>query len=220
MSRSSSIDKLLICNDNVSDVSSIRGCFNAMKANILEKPCDNFYNIESNKKLEYLLRHAYTFKHHERKHFDNKKCEAEYKKTGKEFLNATMQNKNMREILQPRGEPKSSRQLNMSASTQSLYADLFTGRYKKLTQNLVNSLQESNEDADSSAALEKKATAELHTAKKNRIYKELGLNLNLKEIFGGLGYSELMKLKKLHVLYATQRIKAKLPRVLDKVVDK
>ncbi len=221
MGHSASTDRLgvSISGDfaNVSSIGSLRSCFNSMKVSVFEKPNANFFDIKSNKKLGYILQHGYSFKHHEKKHYNTKKSVDEYRRAGQEFLNVTMQNRSVMESLCPaKIEPRSSgASLNMSASSQNLYADLFTDRYRKLTKSIIEDLKVSTptpapEKAAEEPTLvtEERVAEEFNNAKKNRMYKELGINLNLKEIFGGLGYNDLMKLKKLHVLYATQRGKA------------
>ena len=191
---------------NISGIGSIHNCFNVLKASVFDKPSSNFFDIKSNKKLGYVLQHGYSFRHHERKHFNVKKSVDAYRRANQEFLNLTIQNRSMMDGLQPKSGQKLPRQINMSASSQNLYADLFTDRYRKLTQSIMDELQDSSKNL--SAKKEEGVSEvrdEVSNAKVNRVYKELGLNLNLKEIFGGLNSDELMKLKKLHVLYATQR---------------
>ncbi len=184
--------------------------------NVFDKPSENFFDIKSNKKLDYILRHGYSFKHHEKKHFHAKKSVDAFKKAGKEFLNVTMHNKSLMDYLQPKPTSKED-SLSMSMSSQNLYAELFNDRYRKLTQNILFNAQDQEtpgqaqprDSAEESKGEVDKVTEELNNAKRNRMYKELGMNLNLKEIFNGLNYDELMRLKKLHVLYANQRSKQK-----------
>ena len=114
-------------------------------------------------------------------------------------------------------KPSGSDSLSISMSSQNVYAELFNDRYKKLTQNVLFNAQETDqqqqqqdqEQIDESKSEVEKVADELNNAKKNRMYKDLGMNLNLKEIFNDLNYDELMKLKKLHVLYANQRARQK-----------
>ncbi len=216
MSRSSSIDRLVTGPENfsvnMSEIGSVRNCFSALKMSVFEKPTENFFDVKSNKKLGYILQNGYSCRHHEKSQYNNKKCAAAYLQSNREFLNVSMQNRSMLEYLhQPKGEGKQP-QLNMSASGQSLYADLFNERYKNLTKSIADSMREPEKPEESKPGeemTEAKATEELNNAKRNRVYKDLGLNLNLKEIFSGMDYNELKKLKKLHVLYAAQRIRAK-----------
>jgi hypothetical protein len=42
-------------------------------------------------------------------------------------------------------------------------------------------------------------------AKKNRMYKDLNMNLNLKEMFSDYNFKDLMQIKKLHLLYANHK---------------
>ena len=219
MAHSSSVDRLGVSIGGASaDFTNLSNCFNNLKVSVFEKPNDNFFDIKSNRDLGYILKHGYTFRQHERKHYTAKKSVDAYRRAGQEFLNITSQNRSVMESLcQPKVGQKTSGQLNISASSQNLYADLFTERYRKLTKNIMDDLKESDgrrseiaktEEAPDSVT-EDRVTEEFVNAKKNRVYKELGININLKEIFGGLGYDELMKLRKLHVLYANQKGKAK-----------
>ena len=49
----------------------------------------------------------------------------------------------------------------------------------------------------------------LNTVKTNRMYKDLNIGLGLREVFAGYNYKELMEIKKLHLLYAHQKLKNK-----------
>jgi len=200
---------------NMSCISNMHSCFDNMKVSVFEKPNQNFFDIKSNKKLGYILQHGYSFRQHEKKHYKTKQSVDAYRRAGKEFLNITMQNRSVMEALS-RQSSNDQKTLNMSASSQNLYADLFTERYKKMTRSIMEDLKGPNvleakndEQIEESANLvtEDRVAEEFNNAKKNRMYKELGINLNLKEIFTGLNYNDLMKLRKLHVLYATQKIK-------------
>jgi len=188
---------------------NIRDCFNTFNVNVFDKPAENFFDVKSNKKLDYILRHGYSFKHHERRHFNTQKSVDAFKKANKDFLNLTLHNKSLMDYFQPKTASKED-SLSISMSSQNLYAELFNDRYRKLTQSVVYNAQEPNELPPQSVNEEGKevnAFEELNNAKRNRMYKDLGMNLNLKEIFNTLNYEELMKLKKLHVLYANQRQK-------------
>ncbi len=49
----------------------------------------------------------------------------------------------------------------------------------------------------------------LNTVKTNRMYKDLNIDLGLRDIFADYNYKQLMEIKKLHLLYAHQRTKMK-----------
>lgn len=51
--------------------------------------------------------------------------------------------------------------------------------------------------------------AKLNLAKKSRIYKDLKMDTGLQNVFQEYGFKQLMEIKKLHLLYAHQRVKAK-----------
>lgn len=195
---------------DISGICTIRDCFNTFNVNIFDKPSENFFDVKSNKKLEYILRHGYSFKHHEKKHFQAKKSVDAFKKANKDFLNVTKHNQSLVDYLENKPSRHNS-SMSMSLSSQNLYAELFNDRYRKLTQSILYNAQDNetppvqNQDSEENKGEFEKASEEIANAKKNRVYKELGMNLNLKEIFGGLSYDELTKLKKLHVLYAKQR---------------
>lgn len=181
------------------------------KANIFEKQCDNMFDVESNKKLDSILKHGYSFKHQEKKHYHAQRCPAGSKRASQEFLSATMQNKSMMSCIQNRPVQRENSG-NLSVSGQNLYAELFTDRYIKLTQSIMDSFQEPEHNGsqiitEGHNVNEKQVSEEFDKAKKNRIYKELGMNINLKEIFQGMNYDDLMKLRKLHVLQASQKMK-------------
>ncbi len=202
---------------DISSIGSIRDCFNTFNVNIFDKPSENVFDVESGKKLNYILQHGYSFRHHERKHLQAKKSVDAYKKANRDFANVTMHNKSLMDELQPRRMSAGGDSLSMSMSSQNLYAELFNDRYRKLTQSIIHEQEQcdgasagsrSEDNSMAAPVPESKVSEELNNAKRNRIYKELGLNLNLKEIFNTMDYNQLMKLKKLHVLYAS-RSKAK-----------
>lgn len=200
---------------DISSITTIRDCFNAFNVNVFDKPTENFFDIKSNKKLDYVLRHGYSFKHHEKKHFTAKKSVDAFKRANKDFLNITVQNKSLMGSIQPRASSNDA-SLSISMSSQNLYAELFNDRYRKLTQSIMVNAQETgensvrNEDSKEMPLMQEgKACEEINNAKKNRMYKDLGMNLNLKEIFNELNFDELRKLKKLHVLYASSKTKNK-----------
>eukprot|EP01022_Parablepharisma_sp_SALTPOND_P033142 TRINITY_DN88213_c1_g1_i1.p1 TRINITY_DN88213_c1_g1~~TRINITY_DN88213_c1_g1_i1.p1 ORF type:complete len:483 (+),score=50.69 TRINITY_DN88213_c1_g1_i1:1495-2943(+) len=196
---------------DISGIVTIRDCFNTFNVNVFDKPTENFFDVKSNKKLDYILRHGYSFKYHEKKHFNAKKSVDAFKKANKDFLNMTMQNKSLMNYMQPKPLSKEN-SLSMSMSSQNLYAELFNDRYRKLTQNIMFNAQDPEMPQQNELIEESKGevvSEELNNAKRNRMYKDLGMNLNLREIFGGLSYEDLTKLKKLHVLHATQRAKQK-----------
>jgi hypothetical protein len=202
---------------NVSEIASIRDCFNSLRVNVFEKPVVNIFDVKSNRKLDYILRHGYSFKHHEKKHYRSQKSLAAYKRANQDFLNVTLHNKSVMDCLHPKPAAKDE-SLSLSLSTQNAYAELFNDRYRKLAQNIMESAQDEEKAAGEQKPgdprmpmAEGRVADELSNAKKNRIYKDLGMNLNLKEMFHDLNYDELMKLRKLHVLYATQKAKPKDP---------
>ncbi len=49
----------------------------------------------------------------------------------------------------------------------------------------------------------------LNTVKTNRMYRDLNIDPGLRSVFQGYNYKELMEIKKLHLLYARQKGKAK-----------
>lgn len=67
-----------------------------------------------------------------------------------------------------------------------------------------------------STMTEARAAEELSNAKRNWMYRDLGLDPNLKGVLAGLGYNELKRLKKLHVLYAAQRARSRPPETVKK----
>lgn len=187
--------------------------FKNIKANIFEKQCENMFDVQSNKKLDSILKHGYSFKHQEKKHYHAQRCPAGSRKANQEFLNATMQNKSMMSYIQNKPISRESSG-NLSVSGQNLYAELFTDRYIKLTQSIMDSMPENDRNGsqiiqEEHTVGEKQVANEFDKAKKNRIYKELGMNINLKEIFQDMNYNDLMKLRKLHVLQAKQKIMQK-----------
>ena len=88
---------------------------------------------------------------------------------------------------------------------QLLYNDLFTERYKNLTKNLVESVNDSKINTCSGANI----SQELKNAKRQRIYKDLNFNINLEGVFGKMGAKDLTNVKKMHVLYASQKAQEK-----------
>jgi hypothetical protein len=160
------------------------------------------YNQRSNRKLNLILKNGYTFKHLERRHYYANRSTISNKIANQEFLNATVQNKAMLSCMEHKSQPREGP--GLSASSNDIYAEMFTDRYIKLTQSIMDTLQE-KESSGSPRVCEGRVTEELNNAKKNQIYKELGMNINLKEMFQTLSYDDLMKLRKLHVLHATQK---------------
>ena len=63
----------------------------------------------------------------------------------------------------------------------------------------MNSFNEGHSRAGSSISQELKA------AKRQSLYKELNFNINLEKVFNKMDVSSLTTVKKMHVLYATQK---------------
>jgi len=81
---------------------------------------------------------------------------------------------------------------------QLLYNDLFTERYKIMSQTLQNSV---NDVSKSAASI----SQELKTAKRQSLYKELNFNVNLERVFDRMDANCLKNVKKMHMLYAAQK---------------
>jgi hypothetical protein len=92
---------------------------------------------------------------------------------------------------------------------QLLYNDLFTERYKNLTKNLVESVNDSKINEKLSVYSGANISQEFKNAKRQRIYKDLNFNINLEGVFGRMGAKDLTNVKKLHVLYASQKAQEK-----------
>jgi hypothetical protein len=96
---------------------------------------------------------------------------------------------------------------NEDKSMQLLYNDLFTERYKNLTKTLIESANESKiMEKSLSTCKGADVSHELKAVKRQNIYKELNFNINLESVFNKMNANELTNVKKMHVLYASQKL--------------
>jgi len=185
----------------------MRDCLKNLGANAFDRPNDNLYQEKNHRRLSSILKNGYSFKHQEKKQYYAQRSEAANLKVNQEMLSMSLNSRSILSFAQQKASQKDLAE-NLSNSSQNLYAELFTDRCIKLTQSIVGTLQEDTHNKSRfEGVTEARVTEELNKAKKNKMYKELGMNLNLKEIFQGFNYDDLMKLRKLHVLHATQKSK-------------
>lgn len=95
-------------------------------------------------------------------------------------------------------------------STRQFYNEVFADRAGNEAKALQQQAAEPSIELCVNVGLPMPSVeVKLNTVKKNRMYKDLNIDLGLRDIFADFNYKQLMEIKKLHLLYAHQRGKLK-----------
>jgi hypothetical protein len=89
-------------------------------------------------------------------------------------------------------------------SMQLMYNELFNERYRNLTKTLMDNSNDSRSENNLSLRGASLSNG-IKAAKRQSIYRELNFNINLEKLFNGMNANDLTNVKKMHVLYASQK---------------